>query len=304
MRSVRSETSTSRRPLRLVAFIAAAAASLPAPARAEESSTQTGDNTPISKAQCAESFEQVQRLRNSFHYLDASAEALRCASQSCGAVLSEACGSLYSELQAATPSVVLAARSDDGNELGDVEVSIDDSPKHIALDGTPVLLDPGSHDFVFTASGFTPLKKTAVILAGERFRPILGVLTKEQVQTGPPAEKGGSPRDERRRIPVVSYVFGGAAIAGFAGFIGFRVAGVNEYDSLARDCKPNCSQSSVDSARQKYELSYVGLAIGTAASIAAVTVYLASPRAPSQQTAALQLRTIPNGATADFSARF
>jgi hypothetical protein len=260
----------------------------------------------ISKAECADAFEQSQRLRNSFRYLQASAEALRCASLLCGAALSEACGGLYSDLQTATPSIVFGARSDDGSELGKVVVRIDSNALGASIDGTPLLLDPGNHEFTFTAIGFRPLRKTVVVLAGERFRPIVAVLTKAESTgaQGPLVGEQSLAPAPRQGIPVASYVLGGVGIAGFAGFVGFRVAGASDYAALARDCEPTCSRTSVDAARQKYVLSYVGLAVGGAASIAAVTLYLVSAHQTSRQVATLQLRPISNGATASFSAQF
>lgn len=292
---------------RFAGVIAAACASLPALARGEDVAPVASPSAPVSKAECAEAFEQSQRLRNSFQYVEATAKALRCASPECGAVLSEECGKLYSELVAATPSVVLGARNEDGEELRSVSVSIDGEPRRVPLDGTPIMLDPGNHEFRFVADGFEPLRQTVMILAGERFRPIIGELESKPgpAETeAPKAREETGPRGERAGPPLASYVLGGVGVVGFAGFVGFRLAGANEYDSLARDCKPTCAQESVDAARQKYVLSYVGLAIGGAASIAAVTLYLASPSKRSQASAALQLRQLPSGMAAHLTGRF
>lgn len=295
--------SPARHRPRLRGILALAAILSTYPARAESTPADPGEATKISKPECAQAFEQSQRLRNAFRYLDASTEALRCASSQCGVALSEECGRLYSDLQAATPSIVLRVRSNDGTELDSVIVTIDDDERSATVDGTPLLLDPGNHRFTFTADGFQPSELTAVISAGERFRMVVGVLTKlEPVPTAaPPTEHD---QRELRRIPVASYVLGGVGLAGFASFVGFRVAGANEYDALAHDCKPTCSQGSIDAARQKYVISYVGLAVGAAASVAAVTVYLASPRKPTAQHATLQLRPIASGVAAHFTAAF
>ncbi|MEP7051770.1 MAG: hypothetical protein ABJB12_15510 [Pseudomonadota bacterium] len=289
----------------LLSAIAAACVLLPGPAWAEGSAPE-GD-TPISKAQCEDAFEQAQRLRNSFQYMEATSEALRCASAECGGVLSDECSKLYSESQAATPSVVLGARTTDGSELADVSLELDGVVRSIPLDGTPLLLDPGNHEFTFTADGFAPAKQAVVLLAGERLRPIIGVLKREASSTPtapPPAPAETALNTSRGGPPLGSYLLGGIGLAGFAGFVGFQVAGAHDYNALERDCKPGCSQASVSAIRQKYVLSYVGLAIGAAASIAAVTVYLAAPGKPSQQAAALVVQPQPGSMTARLSVPF
>ena len=290
--------------------IGTACASLPTIAAAASDAPTEDGHTPLNKAQCETAFEDAQRLRNSVQYLKATSEALRCANPECGAVLSDECGKLYSETSAATPSVVLGARTSDGSELGTVSIDVDGGARSVPLDGRPLLLDPGNHEFTFSADGFEPTKQAVVILAGERMRSIVGVLKREggpapsTTAEGPAPAKKAAPAETRHQVPLASYVLGGVGIAGFAGFVGFRVSGAHDYDALQRECKPTCSQSDVASARQKYVLSYVGLAVGGVASIAAVTVYFASPRTPVPEAAALQIRQQANGMTAHLTVPF
>lgn len=292
---------------RSIAALATAGALLPALANAQEAAPAADTSQPVSKAECAEAFEQSQRLRKTFQYVEATAKALRCANPACGAALSEECGKLYGELEAATPSIVLGARSEDGTELRDVTVTIDDGTRRVVLDGTPLLLDPGNHELTFAAEGFEPLRQSAVVRAGERFRPIIGVLQSRDkpapaaaLPTTPAAPEAGKAKGP----PLASYVLGGVAVAGFAGFVGFRIAGAKEYESLERECKPTCAAGAADGARRSYVLSYAGLALGGVASIAAVTLYLASPSKPALASATLQIRQLPTGVAAHFTAPF
>jgi hypothetical protein len=290
----------------IAAAIAAACVSLSVPAWAD-----AGAPARISKAECEKAFEQSQRMRNTFHYVEASSEALICAASECGAVLSDECGKLYGETLAATPSVVVGARTADGSELRDVSITLDGSEQPVPVDGAPLLLNPGNHEFSFSAVGFEPTKLSVVILAGERLRPIIGVFKRDEapapstIPNAPaPESRSAVASNDRGGPPLASYILGGIGLAGFGGFVGFRLAGAHDYDALSRDCKPTCSQSSVAAARQKYVLSYVGLAIGGAATIAAVTVYLITPGTPSRQAAALQIRQQANGMTAHLSVPF
>jgi len=256
------------------------------------------------KTECAEAFEQSQRLRNSSHYLEASKEALRCGNASCGAVLSGECTKIYDELQAATPSVVFGAQDEQGKEIGGVTVQIDGDSAPVALDGKPVALDPGSHDFTFAADGFEPAHQSAVIRTGERFRGVTGVL--KRVRTSDSAEDTPGPRVKAREHagpPLTSYVLGGVAVVGFAGFAIFRISGAHDYDALSQSCKPNCGPDAVDPVRRKYLFSNIALAVGGAATVGALSIYfLSQPSAP--KTTALQVLHTGDGIAARVTTSF
>jgi len=257
-----------------------------------------------SKTECAESFEQSQRLRNSSRYLEASKEASRCGNASCGAVLSGECTKIYDELQAATPSVVFGAQDEQGKELGGVTVQIDGEPTPVALDGKPVALDPGSHEFTFAADGFEPAHQSAVIRTGERFRAVTGVLSR--VKTSDQSEETAGRRVTAREHagpPLASYVLGGVAIVGFGGFAFFRLSGAHDYDALSKSCKPNCAPDAVDPVRRKYLFSNIALAVGGAATVGALSIYfLSQPSAP--KTTALQVLHTGDGIAARVTTSF
>jgi hypothetical protein len=281
---------SSKRRLRFVssAFLAGLHC-LPGTVQAAESApVSAGASVAASRAECAQSFEQAQRLRNAFRYLDADAEALKCANPACGPLLSEECGKIYGELQAVMPSIVFVARDENGNDLPNASVEVDGKAPPISVDGTPVAFDPGNHEFRFAAEGFEPLVQSVVISTGERLRPLIGVLKRATASSAP--QLGTDPRtpgEDRPNpgVPLATYVLGGVGLVGFAGFVGFRVAGAREFDALSRDCKPVCSQDAVDAVKQKYLFSNIALAVGGAATVAAVSVYLFSWSSPESATA-------------------
>jgi hypothetical protein len=276
-------------------------------AKAEEPA-ESSARTPevVGKVECAESFEQAQRLRNAFRYIEAGAQALTCANPACGLLLSEECGKIYGELQAVMPSVVFVARDENGNDLTNASVHVDGQASPVSVNGTPVAFDPGSHEFRFTAEGFEPLVQHAVIRTGERLRPLIGVLKQtrpllaQQIARSPQTRLDDRPG---RRVPLATYVLGGVGLVGLAGFVGFRVVGASDFDTLSRECKPDCSQDSVDGVRQKYVFSNVALAVGAAASVAALSVYLVSSTSP-QRTTALQISHSGDGARARVTTSF
>ena len=266
-------------------------------------------STNPSKADCAQAFEDAQRLRNASRYLDARREVLQCANPSCGVVLSEECGKIYSELQDITPSVVFAARDAAGDEIASASAEIDDDAGALALDGKPIPIDPGSHTFRFHADGFAPQSQSLVIRAGEKLRPITVVL--QPISTKPsatptPASVAPSPRDTpRASVPLGVYVLGGVAAVGVGGFVGFRWSGSRDFEELARTCKPDCSSSSVDGVRQKYLLSTISLALGGAAAVAAVTWYIAAkPSSSANDSARLQVWSSADGVSARLTTPF
>jgi len=264
----------------------------------------SGAEAEPSKAECARAFEESQRLRNAARYLEANREVRICSNPRCGAALSEECEKIYGELEAATPSVVFAARDGAGRELPGATVRIDDDSNPLAIDGKPVPLDPGNHTFAFTADGFEPRTEAALIRAGERFRSIVVVFDP------PPTPADAVPRTPapapgpRARVPVGVYVMGGVAAVGVAGFVGFRLWGASDFDDLSRTCKPDCASFSVDAVRQKYLISTVSLAVGAAAAVGAVTWYFAAAPATSKSSAHLQVAPSADGVTARFATTF
>lgn len=257
------------------------------------------------KLACSRSFEQSQRLRNGSQYIAASEEAAKCANPKCGEALVDECSKIYDQLQTATPSVVFAARDDAGAELTSVIVSIDGHPSRNLLDGKPVQVDPGNHQFAFASDGYQRTEQAALIRAGEQFRPINALLhrTASGRALDSPVQPPARDTESTRRIPIPSYVLGAVSVVGLGTFIGFRVAGSSRFDTLARECKPTCAPSAVDSARQKYTISEIALGVAAASALAAVTVYLLSPR-EHRPLAALQVAPSEHGLSAGISGRF
>lgn len=259
------------------------------------------------KLACSRSFEQSQRLRNSSQYLAAVEEVVKCADPKCGPALFDECTKIYDQLQTAIPTVVFAARDDSGTELTGVVVSIDGVPSRDQLDGKPVRVDPGSHQFAFSSDGHESSEQSVLIRTGEQFRPINAVLPRVgsagKSAELPPSQGPSSNGASARKIPLASYVLGGASVVGLGAFIGFRLAASSRFDSLEHECKPSCAQSEVDSVRQKYVISDVALGVGLAAAAAAVTVYFASPH-ESRPAAALRLSPSERGLSASFARQF
>jgi hypothetical protein len=200
-------------------------------------------------------------------------------------------------------------RDRSGRELAGASVAIDQGARTVTIDGKPVAIDPGIHSFSFSAKGFQPRAESVVILAGERYRPITVALepagtqlSSSEAQASMQSSQAAEP--SASSPPLGSYVLGGVALLSVGAAVGLRVWGANEFDTLSRECKPDCSQSSVDSVEQKYLLSNIALAVGGAAAIAGIAVYVfASPKA-SLPTAALRVSQSNHGVSASITTGF
>jgi hypothetical protein len=66
------------------------------------------------------------------------------------------------------PTVVLLVRDPAGRELTAVTVTVDGQPLTDPLGGHPVEVDPGAHQFTFTAEGEPPVTKTVIAREGHK----------------------------------------------------------------------------------------------------------------------------------------
>jgi hypothetical protein len=124
------------------------------------------------KQQCLRTAEQGQQLRDDGKYRRAREAFAACSRSVCPAMVQSDCVKWLRDLEAQSPSVVIMAKDDKGNDLTAVTVTVDGAPLTNTLDGRPVLVDPGQHKFHFEAQGFPPVDDQVVIYAGEKSRAI------------------------------------------------------------------------------------------------------------------------------------
>jgi hypothetical protein len=121
---------------------------------------------------CAAAYKSGQEREQAGHLVEANKLFLKCASPACGGALSQECAAKNIQLFSQLPTVVVLATDSTGEPLVDVEVKVDGELLTSRLDGLSLPLDPGTHEFTFSAgsSVFPPQKVT--IVAGERNRPV------------------------------------------------------------------------------------------------------------------------------------
>jgi hypothetical protein len=265
---------------------------------------------PEFKRDCAASYESAQLLRESGHLLEALDALVICSQQTCHPAVRSDCVQWFQEVKQAVPSVVVSARSAE-QDLLDVRVFVDGRLVAKRLDGRPLDLNPGSHSFRFETPGFSAEERQMLLVPGEKLRPIVVTFGRRAGEAAPPPPQrvesaappageniavppasGGAeeptPRpepsmDPSRPIPVLSYVFGAVALAGVAGFAGFGLSGLEEYNSLESSCRPACDSSKVDAVRTKLVLADISLGVAIGSAVAATILYLGRPTTPSHE---------------------
>ena len=241
-----------------------------------------------------------QRLHKAGKLLDSRARFASCSRKKCPAKIVEACVRWSSEVDAAIPSVVLAARDRRGNNLTDVRVSIDGDA---AVDLSPLAieLDPGTHSFAFQRTGSPEVGQQVVLHEGEKNREVLARFASHEAAppevaattpepsptalttqlglvtptTAPPP--AAPPTHDERPVPAMAWVLasaGSLALVGFATFAGLGLS------TRANDhCDVGCSPSQYDTVMTDLRVADASLGVGIVALGTAALLYLTRPTA-------------------------
>lgn len=246
-----------------------------------------------------------QKLRKAGKLLDARTQFATCARQTCPTEIVQRCSQWSEEVQAAIPSVVLAARDTQGRDLADVTVSVDGAAA--APMGTRGIdLDPGEHRFVFQHAGSPDVEQRYILREGEKNREVVatfGASASPAVPTVASSPSSAeSPSDESRPVPTLTWVLGGIGVAALASFGTFGALGVSERstDGCDKACPPS-QKSDVDT---KFLIADVSLGVGVVALGVATWLYVSRPSVPTSASAYVDLRSTPGGGLAVFGGRF
>jgi hypothetical protein len=149
---------------------------------------------------CLDGADEGQKLRDSGAYLEARERFIACAADECPGEVRKGCIGWLGELDKLIPTVVFGARAHD-KEVSDVRVTIDGVVAAERIDGKPVALDPGEHHFRFERAGDAEVDQTAVLMAGEKERPITVRFGTELPSLPPSLPAGQSPATGEARAP-------------------------------------------------------------------------------------------------------
>lgn len=247
-------------------------------------------------------------MRAEGKYRESRERLLECVNAQCGGDVRRRCAAALQKLDAVTPSIVVRAEDDLGNDVLDVSVTLGDQPLVSSLDGMAIPVDPGEHRFVFTRAGHTPVVQTLTISQGEKFRAIDVVIGAAPTLAPAAAESSGAASDSGQTERwVASGTLIGVGVIGIATYTWLGLAARSEEDELQSTCKPACSRGRVDALEKRYLLANVSIGVGVAALGAATWLLLSAPSNPAVAEPAdqgLAIGADAKGAFASYSGRF
>jgi len=212
------------------------------------------------KSACLADHERSQ-LRTNAGQLRGARETLRsCSRPSCPEFVRADCVRWLEGIDNRLPSVVLVVRSPEGDAV-DVRVSVDGELITGRLDGKPIEIDPGVHQFHFELPARAPVDQQLLVVEGEKNRRIEVVF---------PTERPTLPAQGRVAVVVLS----SGAVLALGSFAYFGIAGIQQRRSLVSSCAPFCDQADVSAARTKLLVADISLGVALASASAALWALL------------------------------
>jgi len=232
------------------------------------------------KAQCLDAYEKAQRVRQEGKLRESRTQLAVCSREVCPASIRKDCGRWLDDVEQGIPTIILRATGEQGEDLKEVSVAMDGEVIATSLTGGAVAIDPGSHKFEFRRAGKAPVTVEAVIAEGDKRRTV--AMTAPRDTTTPtttterPVAEQPPPVTTERPTPILTYVLGGVAIVGLAGFGFFAYRGSSTRSDLD-SCKPFCGQDEIDASKKNFVIGDVFLGVGVVALAAATVIYLTRP---------------------------
>ena len=234
---------------------------------------------PPDRATCASAYEQGQRLRKQNALVESRAQLVVCGRDPCPESLQPDCVRWLGEVEHLVPSIVVAARKDDGSDVKDARVLVDGRLVAERLDGNAIEVNPGDHT-VRVEIGTDVLEQSILTNAAEKAR-IVTFKVRDRLPPPPPRPPPPPPPPPppvvtERPIGWPTYVLSGIGVVGLGLFGGFAIRGESQYGDL-KNCRPACDPDDVSATRVSYRVSDVALGVGILAVAGAVITYITRP---------------------------
>jgi hypothetical protein len=265
------------------------------------------------KQQCVDAYTQAQHLRRDGKLSEAHERLVTCSRDVCPPAIAPDCVKWLAEVEAAQPTIVIAAKDELGEETTQARLTIDGATVAERLDGRALPIDPGEHALRCEASGGRIWERKVVIHEGEKLRKIEIVLASASPATAPtPATSARAPATPEDAAPskgwsppIVSWVLGGVGLVAIGVGAFLDVSGKSKEHDLKTTCAPNCAQSDVDAMRSRVLAGDITLGVGIAAAAAAVTIAILSlPSNSAAPSATIGVAPVPGGGAAALHGRF
>ena len=248
------------------------------------SAQQAAPSTPAER--CVAAADRGQLLRDEGKLKASRAELAGCGGEACPTVVRRECIRWLEEISGRIPSVILTPRDASGKDLPSARLVLDGRPVDAAGIGRALELDPGPHTLTAEMPGRERAQESFVLKERKRDRLVTIVLRAPN--------EGAKPE---RRVPVLSWILGGVAVAGGVGFGVFWARGMDQVGDLRATCSPYCTQAQIDEVRPQLDIARISGGVGIVAAVSAVAVYFLSSPTPARAGAATPA---PGGAALSF----
>jgi hypothetical protein len=263
---------------------------------------------PRTAAACIAPYENAQELRQAQHLLRARQQLLVCTAPACPEIVHADCTKWLGEVIDAIPTVVFAASVGSENTF-DVSVAMDGAPLVTRLDGKPIEVDPGLHEFVFQHEGSPSLSRKIIVPARDKDQVISvawpsPASAKRGLDSPPSSPETPS---TTRPIPPLLFALGGVSLVGFGAFAGVGLWAESTKSDLQSSCSPKCSQSAVNDLQMRLLTADISLGVGAAAAAGALVVFLTRPEHSTARrvgSASIAVLPAPQGAGLQLSGAF
>lgn len=145
---------------------------------------------------CVAALDHAREQEHTGSLLEAKDLFFSCARAPCAEFVRRQCAARHAKLEADTPTVVFVVTDSSGAARPDVQVRVDGSLLEGPLDGHPVEIDPGFHDFSFIANGHVFANQSVLIVQGQRNRFVtapMGANAERQPAADQPSELAEAP---------------------------------------------------------------------------------------------------------------
>lgn len=150
---------------------------------------------------CVSAFKKAKEHEGAGKLQESKDLLMSCAQAPCSSFLRQQCSSKYNQLEADTPSVVLIVTDASGSPRADIQVRMDGEVFSQQLDGRALAVDPGMHEFTFSADGVVFATQKIMIVQGQRNRFITALMRSGGKQKRMIADKAGpAPAPAKRAV--------------------------------------------------------------------------------------------------------
>jgi hypothetical protein len=237
---------------------------------------------------CTSAAASGQRLARAGKLHDARASFVACIRPECPAEVKAVCDGLLSTLDKNMPTLIVGARTEDGQDLVDVRVKVDDVLVLESLDGKAISVDPGPHVLRFDHGASPSVVRTVVMRETEKDRLLSVTFARPRAE--PPSRP--EPPSATRATPAIVYVLAGVGAVSLGGFAFLAAYGQSQFDR----CNPGrCTQATVDSLGLERGLAFGALGVGVLSLGGAAGLWLLRTSGPTQG-ASVTVGLAPGGA--------